>query len=554
MNTCETPVVRLDEKYIPLMTRFGDAFAGERIWLRELLQNARRAGASRISILTDPSDREYFRIEDNGGGIEDFQILLDPGHSNWTEEVLQHDLPFGVGFWSVIDVARRVEVRSKGWRGIFRKGRILAGEPVSFERCEEEPGTTVTVHLKKPLAGFVHLDARIRFQRLLEEQVCGFPVPVYLNGQPVARPYALDVWDGLKCAFPEGIALVHFGRDVDAGRLDMTFYQGLPLGNDGYRQGAWPSVRAAGITVYLHLIGSGWRIKAPDRICLYDSQEVSDKVSDLHRAIKRAVGEHVLRIGRGEERFDQLIEWGCSDLIREYPIPPGRWARIEAPLHLPHYEGDHQEEYISRLPPREIPTRESGGRFLLADSFCFYPGEENIGHYFAAYALGLPMLHAWQDPEHWIWSHPGAETFEHFLTRRLKAVVRPEDKITEGAWRGHPIVICKAYDLQVEGYGRERIEENGYLNGTVYIIDGPYRDYYPIDHAESFETETEDFDHCGYELAISEFRSQLAILLKDYGRLIEWALEKYARPLRGLKFIVEAEESGIVAREVADGR
>src|SRR5581483_6120270 len=107
METMEQPSIGLDEKFIPLMRRFGDVFSGERIWIGELLQNARRAGATRISILTDPSDLHYFRIEDNGHGIENFQALLDPGASDWEPDIIEKDLPFGVGFWSAIDIARR---------------------------------------------------------------------------------------------------------------------------------------------------------------------------------------------------------------------------------------------------------------------------------------------------------------------------------------------------------------------------------------------------------------------------------------------------------------
>lgn len=552
MMTIEAPCARLDPKFIPLMSRFGDAFTGERIWLRELLQNARRAGATRISILTDPSDPNYLRIEDNGFGIADFQVLLDPGHSNWTDVVTELELPFGVGFWSAIDVSRRVEVCSRGWRGIFQRGRILDGEWVPFDRCTEETATSITLHLKKPiLEGAAQYDPRIRFQRQLEVEVCGFPVPIYLNGQPILRPYALDVWDGLRFAFPEAVALVDLNYARDAGDSDMTFFQGLPLGNDGWKRGRWPSVCGDGLTIYLHLTGNGWRLKAPDRIGLYQSQEVQDKITALHRTILRTVGEHVVRAGQTEQYFDHLIRWGCADLVREYPIPEKYWARIKRPLHLPHYEGDYQEEATATVPAEEIPAMGSSRRFLLTDSFCFYPDEETISHHFAAYALALPILQAWNDPEHWVRKHRKAEPFELFLRRPLKIEVRPNDKVAEGEWNGWPIVVCKAYYLQVRGYGRKRLTVNAFLNGTCYIIDGPYRNYYPVDQAESFQTEMEGFNEARYEEAMSDFRARLAIILKDYSRLIEWALEKYVEPLKGRVFTINAGENGIVVRETS---
>ena len=46
----------------------------------EILQNARRAGATEIRI---SNKGELITVQDNGSGIEDFQKLLDLGGSGW---------------------------------------------------------------------------------------------------------------------------------------------------------------------------------------------------------------------------------------------------------------------------------------------------------------------------------------------------------------------------------------------------------------------------------------------------------------------------------------
>jgi hypothetical protein len=47
----------------------------------EILQNARRAGASQVEITNGPDG--LVTIQDNGHGIRDFSVLLDLGSSDW---------------------------------------------------------------------------------------------------------------------------------------------------------------------------------------------------------------------------------------------------------------------------------------------------------------------------------------------------------------------------------------------------------------------------------------------------------------------------------------
>lgn len=88
MQIEENRSIKIDVNLNIMMKNFGEVFSGERICVRELLQNARRAGATRINIYTDRSDPNYFRIDDNGSGVSDFQSLLTLGGSGWEPEVI----------------------------------------------------------------------------------------------------------------------------------------------------------------------------------------------------------------------------------------------------------------------------------------------------------------------------------------------------------------------------------------------------------------------------------------------------------------------------------
>jgi anti-sigma regulatory factor (Ser/Thr protein kinase) len=74
------------------------------VWI-ELLQNARRAGATRVHISFEESGDEpgfcKVTIQDNGTGIEDFQSLLSLGASGWNEATQAKEDPAGMGFFSL---------------------------------------------------------------------------------------------------------------------------------------------------------------------------------------------------------------------------------------------------------------------------------------------------------------------------------------------------------------------------------------------------------------------------------------------------------------------
>jgi len=75
----------------------------------ELLQNARRAGATKVTITNDDG---WVTVKDNGHGISDFAKLLDLGGSGWDEACEKSEDPAGVGIFCL--APREVTIRSKG--------------------------------------------------------------------------------------------------------------------------------------------------------------------------------------------------------------------------------------------------------------------------------------------------------------------------------------------------------------------------------------------------------------------------------------------------------
>ena len=75
----------------------------------EILQNARRAGATKVEITNQDG---HVTVKDDGKGIGDFSKLLDMGGSGWDDALESSEDPAGVGLFCL--APRQVTIRSNG--------------------------------------------------------------------------------------------------------------------------------------------------------------------------------------------------------------------------------------------------------------------------------------------------------------------------------------------------------------------------------------------------------------------------------------------------------
>jgi hypothetical protein len=160
--------------------------------LNELLQNARRAGASTVKI-TLPADR-YLTIEDDGTGISNSQTLLTLGESNWSEETQQQEAPAGMGIFSLAN--RAVTIRSHDWQVHLIPAHFSGEATASVEACEAIEGTRLSLRITEVETSALHSSVC---------QVAQFyPLPVLLNGEAIPRQDFLQEavyiknWHGLR--------------------------------------------------------------------------------------------------------------------------------------------------------------------------------------------------------------------------------------------------------------------------------------------------------------------------------------------------------------------
>ena len=311
------------------MKLLADAFTGRRTFVNELLQNARRAGASKVVI---HSDKNILNIFDNGCGVSDFQKLLTLCESGWSADVVEHDQPYGVGFLSAILASKEFVVVSGGQMLTADVDDLLAGKPadISTEFAPLPPeGMTTGVYLTLR-------DSLPYINDVLGPALRGFPVPVELStGLKYDRPMAEDVGrcklhlDGIGTLVWDGVADRSYIPDV------QLFLQGLPIYLPKHQAGIRNKNDYFGSAHFgLHLDSKLFKGRMPDR-----DQVIGDDFSWIIKPVHDAIvqmWEQALEACNFEPRYDFYKQLTCEQgrhLIEKVQvIPAGVFSKIDSDL------------------------------------------------------------------------------------------------------------------------------------------------------------------------------------------------------------------------------
>ncbi len=164
-----TITARLDDRLIGELPRF---FGGWRAALRELFQNAYRAGARNVTIT---HKNGILVFADDGAGCDDPQLLLAAGATGWDESKVIE--PAGLGVFSLMskDVAAPVVIQSKGWKITLAPERVLAKKPVAIESGSVHTGMAIEIVMANT----------IDLAESVEEARGYYPYAVTFNGKPL---------------------------------------------------------------------------------------------------------------------------------------------------------------------------------------------------------------------------------------------------------------------------------------------------------------------------------------------------------------------------------
>lgn len=191
----------IHEDAIQRVTRFFDATL--RDCLNELLQNSRRAGATRIDVGITAGGA--IELSDDGRGIDNPQALLSFGMSQWDQHVSSNEDPAGMGVYALsrmreVSITSKSAATGKAWRVELRPEHFTGAESASIQELdlpERGPGTTVAF---RP----ANTERAKEIEREVAEAAKYYPLPVHVNGDEVERKdflhqcFHIEEWEGVR--------------------------------------------------------------------------------------------------------------------------------------------------------------------------------------------------------------------------------------------------------------------------------------------------------------------------------------------------------------------
>jgi hypothetical protein len=422
------------------------AFSDRYTLISELMQNARRARASRVCIDYDEASRKLV-VSDDGCGISDFQKLVTFNDSGWSEDTCVEERSFGIGFSKCLYSATRCIVTSRGRQIDFRTQAALEQEFIDVVHVENEPGTRITLHdVELPF-----LEYRIR------ELARGFAIPVMFNGKDAPRPHALD-------------ALSYVDTDIgdvwltgiDDGKSThdtLVYLQGLCVLKPDYYREDWP------VNV-VHLDAKHFTARLPDRDQLIDAEEQKTIIVQTVKQVWRDVlteKKQMLRATAFVDTFFRTAQsWGHIDLFNDVPVLPRQLcSRI---VGYPYQEGIADRNYLEHV--EEHITREAVEQGIETLVELDHTSEGNMAYWMYARARGFVVFTDSLAKDHWVNRHIRSLTAEKVAIEIIAEQCRAA---MSGRWVCPTVVIADAYAITI-GDVRVEINDAALYDGSLAII------------------------------------------------------------------------------------
>ncbi len=280
---CNTqPDLQLKVDETKLVQNLRHAFTRRSNVISELMQNARRAGATEIRLFIS---EDHIMIDDNGSGsgIEDFSDLLTVASSGWDAQTVAEESPFGLGFLAALYACQSIQIESRGTTLAASTEDILKQKMISLSAS--------SIHVGTRIALFDHDYPVKNLQQDIFKLAKGFPVTVYLNDEEVPRPHAIENLKGVETEL--GFFHLKAAHDLSnkATQITQVYLQGLPIRYDEAEvKGAflrnhftipfgttYGSDHAANV---IHLDSKQFIARVPDRDVLIDSKSVKERIAD----------------------------------------------------------------------------------------------------------------------------------------------------------------------------------------------------------------------------------------------------------------------------------
>lgn len=249
-------------------------FASNTSIIGELMQNARRAKATKVEFVLN-RDQQSMKVIDDGQGIEDMSKLIALCESGWDEDTKAHDNPFGMGVFSYFFAAQTVVFKSNGKMLSITHDDIRNKRPLQVGVSDVTKGAEIE---------FLGLDEALTRHRgynkdradnenliaeTIRKNATGFPIPVFFNGREMDRPHSIDggllfMATSVGMLYKNGLTNDSSMKSHISDSRPVLYLQGLPL------SGSYSDWRETGV---LHLESTAFVAKMPDRSHLFNESE-----------------------------------------------------------------------------------------------------------------------------------------------------------------------------------------------------------------------------------------------------------------------------------------
>jgi Histidine kinase-, DNA gyrase B-, and HSP90-like ATPase len=442
--------VQINEEGVLRNQRY--AFTDRFTLISELLQNARRAGATRIEVHYGEASKRLC-VRDDGCGLTDFQKLLSFHESGWDADTRSKERPFGVGFSKCLYAASRCIVTSGSQRVDI--DTALALDKATFKVIQIESdlsvkGTQVELHD----VDLPDLGSRI-------DSLClGFPVEVFFNGKPLQRRLALAHLNTMPC--PMGDVYLTGAADGKHSQHTLVFLQGFCV--------IRPLYFTPDAVNVVHLDSQQFMARLPDRDKLID-EDVQRRRID---AELKACWQQVLISAKNELAPAQFVElyypvmraWFLLELLNDIDVLPRSICNEIVAYPIQSESGG--VDYLAQVP--DAPSRQEIESAQVTLSTLDGMSDDNPARWMLARAQGHVLidwfgLHA----NHWVHRH-----VRHLesMTVSVEAVEEQHRTQLDGRWVWLTVILCDAVRIKVGNDMVELTDDAVFHDGCIYVPKG----------------------------------------------------------------------------------
>lgn len=301
-----TSKVRVAVNQENLVKNLKFAFSNFSTFLAELIQNSRRAGATKVELTLEG---KTLTVVDDGHGIADFQNLFTIAESGWDHKTRSLESPFGMGFTSALFACTHLRVESCG-QLLDAPTRAL----LDMQDLNVVPGI-VTTGTKLTLSHLTFDETRIK--SALETIARGYEIPLIFNGEVLPRPEAID--SGEFTHTPIGAVQVRDLVGIRSNSSIVVYLQGIQVSG--------PTHYCRSHVAIVHLDSTRFHAKLPDRNCLIDQ---ADKEAEIRKQVE-SLAHSMLAEKQRELDAEAFVNeyWDAAvsvapDLVRDHPVVPAK--------------------------------------------------------------------------------------------------------------------------------------------------------------------------------------------------------------------------------------